>query len=73
VLTDPLVRHSLLKALVDDWQVFLAIATPAEATADIRRAERTGRPLGSEDFLQKLETTLDRGLKKGRPRPKTIN
>jgi hypothetical protein len=36
----------------------------------IRRHERTGRPLGSECFVEKIETALDRLLKPGKPGPK---
>jgi len=40
----------------------------AEAEADaIRRCERTGRPLGSERFIERLEGRLGRALKPGKP------
>lgn len=34
---------------------------------ELRKHERTGRPLGSERFVKKLERTLDRILHKQKP------
>jgi putative transposase len=40
----------------------------AEAEADaFRRCERTGRPLGSERFIERLVGRLGRALKPGKP------
>jgi putative transposase len=36
----------------------------------MRRHEQTGRPLGSESFMVKLEKILDRMLRPKRPGPK---
>lgn len=44
----------------------------AEA-ASMRRSERTGRPLGSEQFLGRLEALLERPLTKQKPGPKKQN
>ncbi|MDP3048452.1 MAG: hypothetical protein Q8N12_03340 [Thermodesulfovibrionales bacterium] len=44
-----------------------------EINATIRRVTSTGRPLGSEGFIKKLERILKRGLfpkKGGRPKKK---
>ena len=38
--------------------------------ACLRRHERTGRPLGSEDFLLRFERFTGRRLRRGRPGPK---
>jgi putative transposase len=57
--------------MVGNWRLFLAGGTDEEQQIqDIRKHERTGRPLGSEGFLERLETTLDRSLKRGKPGPK---
>ena len=56
---------------VESWRAFLeAGETEADRTA-LRRSTRTGRPLGSEEFIAALEQTAQRRLapqKGGRPR-----
>ena len=53
------------------WQAYLALDTPAETVARLRLHERTGRPLGGDGFVGKLERLLGRTLRPGRPgRPK---
>ena len=48
---------------VGDWQGFLS-AHPTEGEVEsIRKHERTGRPLGSFAFLDKIEATLSRVLR----------
>ena len=57
----------------DDWAGFLAAGTDPQEQERLRRHEQTGRPLGSERFIKKLEKTLGRVLrpqKGGRPRKK---
>lgn len=48
------------------------IGTELEATALVRRraAESTGRPLGADDFLKRLERRLGRTLRPRKPGPK---
>ena len=53
-----------------DWRLFLAGAAEEEQVNEIRKHERTGRPLGSVGFVERLETDLDRPLKRGKPGPK---
>ena len=67
---DPLVVTSPVKELVADWREFLGGADAAQQAASIRRAQRSGRPLGSTDFVDDLEETLGRKLRKGKPGPK---
>ena len=53
-----------------DWAE--AIRDPvmeADELVRLRRATRTGRPLGSEVFIQKLETQLQRPLRRRKPGP----
>jgi putative transposase len=66
---DQLVKVAPLLEMVDDWKLFLAAATEEEM-GNIRKHERTGRPLGSEGFVERLESALDRILKCGKPGPK---
>ena len=49
--------------MVDDWEEFLSVPPSDEERNAIRRHERTGRPLGGEAFLTKIERTLRRTLR----------
>ncbi len=70
---DMLVKAAPLLELVENWVTFLAEEySDAEAEA-IRRHERTGRPLGNDDFLSKLERALDRSVRPGKPGPKAFD
>ena len=59
---DGLVRTTPLGGLVDSWAEFLAAAPGAEACALITLHSRTGRPLGSQEFLCGLERSTGRTL-----------
>jgi len=50
-----------------DWQKFLAGALLSEEMEDIRKHARTGRPLGSPPFVERLEGMLGRKLKPQKP------
>jgi putative transposase len=67
---DDLVKVAPLLEIAGDWRLFLAGGETEEQTNDIRKHERTGRPLGSEGFVEKLESALERILKRGKPGPK---
>ncbi|MBI3014625.1 MAG: transposase [Candidatus Tectomicrobia bacterium] len=51
---DQLVKVSPLLEIVGDWKRFLSSAEEEETMNDIRKHERTGRPLGSERFTEAL-------------------
>ena len=68
-LDDKLVKVAPLLEMTGDWKLFLGSATEEEMER-IRCHERSGRPLGSERFIESLETTLERLLKPGKPGPK---
>lgn len=68
---EPLVVTSPVKELVADWREFLHGADADQRVTSIRRALRSGRPLGSTDFVVCLEKTLGRKLRKGKPGPKS--
>jgi len=57
---DGLVRVSPLLERVKDWQAFLMEALEAQEIELLRRHERTGRPLGTSAFLDRIERTLGR-------------
>lgn len=66
---DGLVKVSPLLEIVGDWKTFLAGANE-DLLNDIRKHERSGRPLGSEEFVEGLEADLNRTLKPEKPGPK---
>ena len=51
----------------NQWTQLLSGGLPKAEADAIRRGERTGRPLGSEAFVQELESTLQRPLQKKKP------
>jgi putative transposase len=67
---DALVRVAPLAKRVPNWRGFLARAIPEEDIALLRAHERTGRPLGDEEFLATLEHDLGRVLRRQKPGPK---
>ena len=69
---DQLVKVAPLLAMIGDWTAFLNSAIPEEELRDIRRHGRTGRPLGDETFIARLEEMVGRVLKpqKRGPKPK---
>lgn len=66
---DELVKVAPLLEMVGDWKQFLAGAED-ERLDDIRRHERTGRPLGADSFVEQLETAVGRTLTREKPGPK---
>src|SRR5208282_3426805 len=69
---DQLVKVAPLLAMIPDWCAFLKSAVPEEELRDIRRHARTGRPLGDDSFLARLERMVGRLLQpqKRGPKPK---
>ena len=67
---DGLVNVATLKELVSDWSGFLSAGLREDELEHIRASERTGRPLGSDQFVGSLEQKLDRSLTRQRPGPK---
>jgi putative transposase len=61
--TGPLALAPLLDR-VPDWRSFLAEGLAEEDAERLRQSERTGRPLGSEPFVEHLEKISGRNLKK---------
>jgi putative transposase len=67
---DALVRVAPLAKRVRNWRGFLARVVRAEDIEVLRAHERTGRPLGEEKFLARLEQNLGRILRRQKPGPK---
>ena len=66
---DTLVKVSPLLKLVGDWNVLLTLSSQQEVEL-FHRHERTGRPLGSETFITRMERKLGRTLRPQKPGPK---
>jgi len=57
-----------------EWKKFINVQADAKEVNQIRENTKKGRPLGSENFVEKLEKKLDRFLKlKPRGRQRKIN
>jgi len=72
---DRLMTASPLLEMIPDWSRFLSSAVDPQDQESLRSHERTGRALGSKQFISKLERLLGRPLhprKGGRP-PKKRN
>jgi putative transposase len=67
---DELVKVAPLLEMAGNWRLFLSGAGEEERISEIRKHERTGRPLGSESFVERLESALERPLKRRKPGPK---
>jgi putative transposase len=68
---DPLVKVGGLNKMVDDWPRFFKESLDVLAIEKLRLHETTGRPLGSEKFVEKMEKILNKALKPkkaGRPK-----
>ena len=51
----------------ENWRGLLTSAIPAEELRDLREPSRTGYPLGSATFVERLERTVGRTLRPGKP------
>jgi putative transposase len=69
---DRLVKTAPLLAMIGDWRAFLDSALPEDELRKLRDHGRTGRPLGSPTFIDRLESIVGRVLKplKRGPKPK---
>jgi putative transposase len=67
---DALVVVSPLLGIVGDWRDFLATEYGKEELEEVRRKEKTGRPLGEDTFVSKIEQLLGRSLQMQKRGPK---
>ncbi len=70
---DILVKVEPLLEIIPNWRNFLSGDLTEEEYKILRSHERTGRPLGSDAFLQRLEKLTGRILRKQKPGPKKNN
>jgi putative transposase len=69
-VNDRLARVGPMLERVPDWTEFLSQRTGASELTRLRRHIRTGRPLGSEEFLMRVEQTTGRELRLMKPGPR---
>ncbi len=67
---DALVKVKPLLERVEDWKEFLRLPEDDATWESLREHERTGRPLGDERFIAKLERLAGRLLRRQKPGPK---
>ena len=67
---DSLVKASSLLEMVKDWKTFLSSEPEPDSVRNILEHARTGRPLGSEEFVSRLEALTGLKLKRKKPGPK---
>jgi putative transposase len=70
---DILVKAGPLLKIIPGWQELLSTDLTEEEYKTLRRHERSGRPLGSDDFITRLEKLTSRTLNKQKPGPKKNN
>ena len=66
---DALVEDRSLSGLVEDWQAFLDDGVEEFIARRVERGLSTGRPVGSEEFVRRLEKLTGRQLRRRRPGP----
>jgi len=64
---DGLVRVQPLLKLVGDWGKFLSQPIEPRSVHKLQTHERTGRPLGNDGFVARLEKRLNRILRPRKP------
>lgn len=67
---DRLVKVAPLLGRIGNWKAFLHSAVPEEEVRELRSHGQTGRPLGDEAFVDRLEKLVGRALKLARRGPK---
>lgn len=66
---DDLTKVEPLLSMVGNWKDFLSLSSEEEMNT-FRKHERTGRPLGHEEFVERMEKLQDRPLRPQKPGPK---
>lgn len=67
---DTLVDAAALLSLVPDWRSYLAAGVDEAMSSALRRHTKSGRPLGSQSFVEALEYATGRRLTKRKTGPK---
>jgi putative transposase len=61
-----------MAGIYSNWREFLLSPVIENKAEELRRCERTGRPLGDNGFLERLENELNRVLRKQKPGRKKV-
>ncbi len=69
-IDDGLTRLGPVRRLTGDWRRYLSGPDDEATGRELRRHEATGRPLGDERFLVRLEAKVGRLLRRQKPGPK---
>jgi putative transposase len=64
---DELVSVQPMLERFPDWADYLGSVQPTKLLQKVRKHTRTGRPLGSNNFIETLESLTGRTLKPGKP------
>jgi len=67
---DSLVTVKPMLDRIPDWEAYLSSSICSDKAESIRRHNRTGRPLGSTEFIKRLEEQTGKILTPKRPGPK---
>jgi len=67
---DLIVKVAPLLEMADNWKDILHSGVEDQRFQEMRHHEGTGRPLGSESFVEGIENALGRCLRRGKPGPK---
>ena len=71
---DPILAGDERRTLeIYDWKAYLRSEDDEVDLRSFRSGARTGRPLGDDRFIDKLEAVTGRTLRKQKPGPKTLN
>jgi len=68
--TSKFISDKLVNSLITDWKEFLGADITKKEVDLLRLHERTGRPMGDMNFIEKLEAKVNRSLKRKKPGPK---
>jgi putative transposase len=67
---DPIIADSFLSNEINDWASFLAEEPSESEVRLLRKHASTGRPLGDQSFIEKLEKMTGRKIAPKKPGPK---
>jgi putative transposase len=67
---NPLIKDDLINGVITNWDAFIRQETNENKVMALRLHERTGRPLGDKNFIDRVERILARPLKKRKPGPR---
>jgi len=71
--SDKLVSVSPMHERISDWLKYLSEEGPSEVLDKLRAETRTGRPSGSNEFIESLEETTGLQLRRRKPGPASIS